>query len=626
MSKTSRRGFLRTTTNSALVAGALGFQAEALQPHPNILIICVDQMRFRIPSTMPDNPARPTIDSLLPNITKLRSVGSKTITNPSDPQFNPGSGVNFTRHFAAATACSPARAAWVTGLYAAQTRMYATESSQAQPSLDPGFPTWGTILSDSAGVYGFRSLGYRTCWIGKWHLSGVNQTSAGLAPYGFSYVWPGVSPNGLSNQGASGGQTGYGPSSALLKGDTQIAETFRSWFAAAGKAGPWCTTVSFINPHDIAWAPLGYWALLDPANGDVDQEALLATYPVAFPVSTTFPSGGFVNSVFDGYFSQGPLAGEIPNWEDVAALSAAGIKPLEQAAMTAARQQSRGLRNADRSIQPFTNQMYVRMLDIYLWLLAMVDQQIGAVLNQVWSNARTRANTVILFTSDHGEFGGAHGMKDKNGALYDEAIRVPLSVWFPYSLQNASQPSHYSGSRNAFCSAVDFCPLVLTLASGNEGWRMNPALAHLKNRQALVDRIFQSSSTRYVRPYVLSTTDEIKIDENTPLEGGGPLHQAAYRDTAGKYIRSSFWQPCTDTIDSGQPQFFEFYDYSQGNTAEMGNDANTSPNAAAYSQKLDDAIANEMVVPPAGLSGPYGIALTNYINYTKLVTGGPCAT
>ena len=41
---------------------------------------------------------------------------------------------------------------------------------------------------------------------------------------------------------------------------------------------------------------------------------------------------------------------------------------------------------------------------------------------------RCSANTVVLFTSDHGEYGGSHGMRGKGASAYEEAIRVPLYV------------------------------------------------------------------------------------------------------------------------------------------------------------------------------------------------------
>ena len=40
-------------------------------------------------------------------------------------------------------------------------------------------------------------------------------------------------------------------------------------------------------------------------------------------------------------------------------------------------------------------------------------------------------NTVIVFTSDHGDMCGSHRMTDKHYVLYDDVVRVPLLVHIP---------------------------------------------------------------------------------------------------------------------------------------------------------------------------------------------------
>ena len=103
-------------------------------------------------------------------------------------------------------------------------------------TLDPGFPTWGTML---------REQGYETWWYGKWHLTHkdnkwtVLQNAGALERYGFAGgTYP--SPDGGPGQG--------------WRVDPLIANQFEAWFAENGdSAQPWCTTVSFVNPHDIAW-------------------------------------------------------------------------------------------------------------------------------------------------------------------------------------------------------------------------------------------------------------------------------------------------------------------------------------------------------------------------------------
>ncbi len=103
---------------------------------PNILVIVVDQLRTPQWFT-----ASPAMARLLPNITRLRREG-----------------VSFERHYTASNDCTPARAALLTGLYTHQTGCMITGGS----TLDPGFPTWGTML---------REHGYNTWWFGKWHLT-----------------------------------------------------------------------------------------------------------------------------------------------------------------------------------------------------------------------------------------------------------------------------------------------------------------------------------------------------------------------------------------------------------------------------------------------------------------------
>ncbi len=69
----------------------------------------------------------------------------------------------------------------------------------------------------------------------------------------------------------------------------------------------------------------------------------------------------------------------------------------------------------------------------YLWSyyrhVEMVDAELGRVLNALEDTGQAE-NTVIVFTSDHGEGRGCHHMTTKN-YLYEEALKVPLVVSWP---------------------------------------------------------------------------------------------------------------------------------------------------------------------------------------------------
>ena len=190
-------------------AASQGGGGRARAGAPNILVILVDQMRY--PRWF--SAANAGVN-LPPHLARLRQGA-----------------VSFAHHYTASNDCTPSRSTLLTGLYTHQTGCLLTGGS----TLHPGFPTWGSML---------REHGYRTYWYGKWHLThGDNRWTPALgAPildsYGFSGgTYP--SPNGAPGQG--------------WRADPHIVRQFDEWFAQEGNGGPWCTTVSLINPHDIAW-------------------------------------------------------------------------------------------------------------------------------------------------------------------------------------------------------------------------------------------------------------------------------------------------------------------------------------------------------------------------------------
>ena len=70
-------------------------------------------------------------------------------------------------------------------------------------------------------------------------------------------------------------------------------------------------------------------------------------------------------------------------------------------------------------------------MDLYVKLQLEVDRHVGRVLSALESRPEVAANTVIVFTSDHGEYGASHGLRGKGAGAYEEAIRVPLIVKDP---------------------------------------------------------------------------------------------------------------------------------------------------------------------------------------------------
>ena len=90
----------------------------------------------------------------------------------------------------------------------------------------------------------------------------------------------------------------------------------------------------------------------------------------------------------------------------------------------------------------------------YLGLVTLVDRAMGAILDALEESGQAE-NTIVVFTSDHGDMMGDHGIFAK-GVLYEEAVRVPLLIRVPW-LQRAGRRI-----RGNF-SQIDLVPMLLDL-------------------------------------------------------------------------------------------------------------------------------------------------------------------
>ncbi len=98
---------------------------------------------------------------------------------------------------------------------------------------------------------------------------------------------------------------------------------------------------------------------------------------------------------------------------------------------------------------------WVDVIGHYLGLVALIDTQVGRILDHL-RETRELDNTIVVFTSDHGDMMGAHRLMEKGHLLhYEEALRVPLLVAHPDS------PAAQTGN---LVSMVDIAPTIADLA------------------------------------------------------------------------------------------------------------------------------------------------------------------
>jgi arylsulfatase A-like enzyme len=73
-----------------------------------------------------------------------------------------------------------------------------------------------------------------------------------------------------------------------------------------------------------------------------------------------------------------------------------------------------------------------RCLASYYALITAIDGEIGRVLDDLERTGEL-ANTVIVYTADHGDFAGEHGLFHKNFGIYDSIQKIPFLLSFPGS-------------------------------------------------------------------------------------------------------------------------------------------------------------------------------------------------
>ncbi|MEO1237183.1 MAG: sulfatase-like hydrolase/transferase [Planctomycetota bacterium] len=66
----------------------------------------------------------------------------------------------------------------------------------------------------------------------------------------------------------------------------------------------------------------------------------------------------------------------------------------------------------------------------YLAEITLLDRYIGRVLDTL-KDAGQLENTLVIYTTDHGDLCGGHGMMDKHYMMYDDVVRVPLIISQP---------------------------------------------------------------------------------------------------------------------------------------------------------------------------------------------------
>ena len=480
----SRRGFLQGSV-AAAAAGVFGLPnggvAMDAQPNPrggpsgrfhgkrpNFLIFMCDEMRFP-----------PIYESDATKKFRRQYLKTQNLLRRN--------GLDFHRHYAASCACTGSRASLYTGHYPSLHGATQTPGGAKAPFdpdafwLDPNrVPTFGDY---------FRLAGYRTFWRGKWHASDADMLIPGthnqllsydsttgapdptkqalytasdrLDRYGFS-GWIGPEPHGSEplNSGSSVPPDQQGRDVGFAQQTRNLIRQLDHDHSSA----PWIIVSSFVNPHDISlwglWANMGF----GPEFEFHIEEGVV-------------PEVVFDQDLFDRTKNDDLLT-----------------KPKAQLSYKT---------SYDRWMQPILNDPLTlnKYYRYYYQLHKNVDEQMLTVF-QTFLHSRYKDDTIVIFTSDHGDLLGSHnGLHQKFYQAYEETTRVPLIIWnktlFPKPRTVDTLTSH-----------IDLVPTLLGLAG------IDPEPIRKKLAQDHSD----------ARPFVGRDLSSLILGEIDPAKVNDPLY------------------------------------------------------------------------------------------------------
>jgi arylsulfatase A-like enzyme len=418
---------------------------------PNILLIITDQQRADTLGFMGRTPCR------TPNIDRLAAEG-----------------ISFDRAVTTSPLCTPARASIFTGQYPHQVGMMSNNTVLRAPAT----------LTDR-----LRSQGYHTAYAGKWHLDAQHPPYEPEAPAVRGVEYEKSLPKWFEHYAG------------------QEPEDYTAWCQANGLPDGWAFNDPALRTTRKPSMSIPKTARLDMTpnqtiDGWITDIALrfLAERPADRPFFLVCgyqgPHPPF--AVPEPFYSMydPALIGEPPNFRPT---------PGKPRAVTTS----------------FYHQLWLdhgqywdawrKSVAVYWGFVSLLDAQVGRLLSALQAQG-VLDDTLGIFTSDHGEMLGQHGLWHKM-MPYEEAIRVPLVMRHPRRIT--------AGIRSqAMASLVDIAPTLLSIVGERPpgkmaGCDLSPA--------------FQSETEFQIDPY--------RFAEHEPL---GEWHRAvAWRlaaDDRFKYV------------------------------------------------------------------------------------------
>lgn len=323
-------------------------------------------------------------------------------------------GVTFHAHYCPAVMCTSSRAVLLTGLQTPDNGMFENTDVPWISRLSPDIPTIGTML---------REAGYYTAYKGKWHL---NDTFDVAEPE--RLFTREMDQHGFADYNGVGDIIGHARGG--FEFDHLIAGSAVTWLRRHGRTledegRPWALFVSLVNPHDVMFFNTDAPGEAVQDSGNLIQRPQRAPDHALYRATWDTPVPPTLAEPFDA--PGRPAAhGEFQRMWDIVL----GHIPREP-------------------------ERWRRFHDYYVNCIRNVDNTLAALLAEL-DALRLDQRTAVIFTADHGEMAGAHGLHGKGPFAYRETTHLPLYITHP-DVRGGQECRALSGH-------IDLVPTLLAMA------------------------------------------------------------------------------------------------------------------------------------------------------------------
>jgi len=401
----SRRRFIETAASAAALTSVTSHSREPSERPPNVLFLMTDQHKFDILGCM----ANPLVKT--PNLDRLAAQGCL-----------------FTEASAVVPYCSPTRAAFCTGRYPGTLGIHRNIQGKVNGKPDPlrlREPT-------RTFMHALTDRGYSCHHLGKWHLG--DEAELTCLPEGKEDR---ERPREmLHERRKTAGQSAFDPprvGETLVNDVYMTANTHRCHMTWRDDKTRSKQDLSIIGRSRVKPA-FHYESVL--ADHCIDllrrhkDEPFSITYSVSPPHALWVVPAPFYDMYDPASFKLPDSRGDFhPAWEKSQAFRLARLFGEE------------GMRE------------YLRC---YYGQVSMMDWCFGRILDEL-ERLGLVDRTLVIFTSDHGDMNGGHGLMDKTvPTCYEEVVRVPLIARLPGTV-------HAGTKTTVQASSVDIAPTILDL-------------------------------------------------------------------------------------------------------------------------------------------------------------------